>query len=265
MGFGRVAPAKQPAMVLIVALDHTDPALVSAAVSAGADALVMQVPAASVVGDGTGSLNAEKEALKKVSEAAGKLPWGLSIDGPGAVRLDFPHLSELGVDFVIAPAAVAPASFLSASGLGRIVAVERDFNPFLIRALNDLPVDAVMVSHLDASPGPGGLSILDVMRYRQVVDLLKQPVIADTQGQLKPEDVPALREGGVRGLLLDVRTVGTSVSSIEAVTKAFREAIDNAGGPLCHGGSHAIIPQVRGTILPEFEEPEEPEEPDEDE
>jgi hypothetical protein len=252
-------------MILIVALDHIDPTLVTAAINAGADGLVLQVPAASVVGDGTGSLAAEKDALKKVGEVAGEAPWGLSIDGPGAVRLDFDNLSELGADFVIAPAAVAPASLLTVSGLGRIVAIERDFSPFLVRALNELPADAVVVSHLDATPSPGGLSILDVMRYREVVDLLKQSVIANTQGQLKPEDVPALREAGVRGLLLDVRTVGTSASSIEATTKAFREAIDKAGGPLTRGGSSVVLPQVRPSLGRHSEEPEEPEEPGEDE
>jgi hypothetical protein len=265
MGFGRTVPTKQASMVLIVALDHNDPALVTAAVSAGADALVLSVPAASIAGDGTGTLDAEKAALQKVSEAAGEIPWGLSIDGPGAPRMDFAKLRELGADFVIAPAAVAPASLLMATDLGHIISIERDFSPFLVRALNELPVDAVAISHLDATPGPGGLSVLDVMRYREVVDMLKQSVITNTQGQLKPEDVPAIREAGVRGLLLDVRTVGTSAQAIGATTKAFREAIDAAGGPLSRGGSGVILPQVRPSLGHQSEEPLEPEEPDEDE
>lgn len=266
IGFGRTSGTPVPALVLIVSLARNDGTLAEAAIRGGADALIghlnQDLPEAEMT---FGSLDAERDGLQSIASAAGQTPWGIRLGAQGNTPTeDITGAIGLGVDFAAASAAVAPASLLLTKGVGKIISIDRELDLFLIRTIGELQVDAVEVSLLDASKEPEMLTVLDVMKYRKIADTISQSVIVNTQGRIKPEDVPALREAGVHGLLLEVGTAGTDLQAIEENTRAFRQAIDKAGGPLARGRSIGVIlPQITPAQSVQEMEPELPEEPEE--
>jgi hypothetical protein len=268
MGFGRAAPAKAPAFILVVSLPRNDPELARAAVRGGADAVVLHLNESYPdLARTFGNLATEREAIQSVAKAVGGVPWGAHIGGDAALSAeDVDSLKTLGADFLAADVDVAPASLLSAEGIARVMAIGRDVGPYLLRTLNELPIEGIVAASLDEGVSAGPIKVLDLMKYRQVTDLTRQPVIIDTQGRLRPEDVPALRRADAQGILLGVNTIGDQPGEVEEVTRSWRDAIDQAGGPLTRGRSPgAILPQVASPQHPGgIEEPEEPEEPDED-
>ena len=269
IGFGRTAEMKIPALALIVSLARNDPELAKAAIAGGADAVLLHLNRdVHEAGVTFGDLAAERQTIQGVASVAGDTPWGVDLGNQGMLsQEDLKALIDLGVDFVSADASNAPAPLLLAENIGRIVALSRDLSPYLLRTVNELSIDAVELSPLDRSDG-STLSILDVMKYRQFADLIRQPVIATSQAGLKPDDVRILREIGFQGLLLDAATAGADPATVEQTTRAFHQAIDQAGGPLARRDvTGVIIPKVspRGPVR-EIEIPEEPEEePDEEE
>ncbi len=267
IGFGRAAEVKIPALSLIVSLARNDPDLAKAAIAGGADAVLLHLnQEMREVGVTFGDLGAERQAMQTVASAVGDTPWGVDLGDRGLLSDgDLQALIDLGADFVSADAGSAPAALLLVESIGRIVSLSRDLSPYLLRTVNELSVDAVELSPLDRSDA-GGLSVLDVMKYRQFADLMRHPAIASSQGWLKPADVRVLREVGFQGLLLDVVTAGADSGAIERTTGAFHQAIDQAGGPLARRqAAGVIVPRVSPrTPVPEIETPEEPEEPDEE-
>lgn len=267
IGFGRATEVRVPALALIVSLARNDVELAKAALNGGADAVLLhlnqELPEAGVK---FGNLDVERETLRAVAGASGDKPWGVDLGEGPATADEAKGLVELGADFISARAASASASLLIAEGLARVISVGRDLSPYLVRIIGEMPIEVVEVSLLDTNRSQP-LTILDVMRYRQIVDLTRQSVVVRTQGIIKPDDVRALREAGVLGLILDIATVGSDPAAVEGTTRAFRQAIDQAGGPLARRATvDVIIPQVTPRMsAPEIEAPEEPEEePDEE-
>ena len=267
IGFGRATEVRVPALALIVSLARNDVELAKAALNGGADAVLLHLnqerPEAGVK---FGILDVESETLRAVAGASGDKPWGVDLGEGPATADEAKGLVELGADFISARAASASASLLIAEGLARVISVGRDLSPYLVRIIGEMPIEVVEVSLLDTNRSQP-LTILDVMRYRQIVDLTRQSVVVRTQGIIKPDDVRALREAGVLGLILDIATVGSDPAAVEGTTRAFRQAIDQAGGPLARRATvDVIIPQVTPRMsAPEIEAPEEPEEePDEE-
>lgn len=268
IGFGRAAEVKIPALALIVSLARNDPELTKGAIAGGADAVLLHLNRdVREAGVTFGDLGAERQAIQAVASVAGDTPWGVDLGNQSTLsEEDLKAITDLGADFVSADASNAPAALLLAENLGRIVALSRDLSPYLLRTVNELSVDAVVLSALDRSDG-SALSVLDVMKYRQFADLIRQPVIASSQAGLKPDDIRVLREIGFQGLLLDAALAGADPTTIEQTTRAFHQAIEEAGGPLARRDvTGVIIPKVspRGPVR-EIEIPEEPEEePDEE-
>ena len=241
--------AHVPAMALVVGLEQVDAQLLAAAVVAGADAVA--VPAAQAA-----------PRWPELAQAAGDKPLGLLVTGEAAISADdLKTYVDQGADFLVAVAAAAPAALLTTTGIGKIVALDQSYPAQLIRALGEMAVDAVL-AEAGAEGAAGPLTVRDLLHYRQVVDLVRRPVLVAADQRLTPEALPPLRDMGVEGLLLSVPAAAKPAEVREHVA-AYRKAIDGLGRPIGRGreyGREAVLPRVTPSLAASAEPEEEPDE-----
>ena len=74
----------------------------------------------------------------------------------------------------------------------------------LAHSINDIPVDAIILSGLEETTS---LSIIDAMHIRSIRDLLSKPVILLRFNPLQKNDVKVIRDLGIQGILLDIQNI----------------------------------------------------------
>jgi hypothetical protein len=240
---------KVPALALIAGFEEASAQALAAAVGAGADALAV----------GANGLGRWDELVK----AAGDKPLGLWLNDSGASAEELKQYMEREPDFLIATAAGAPATLLSATGIGKVIALDESYPAQLVRALGEMPIDAVLVEA--AANGAGGsLRVRDLLHYRQAVDLVRRPVLVAIEGAAFIDVLPALRDMGVEGLLLRVPPAMEPAALREQVER-YRKAIAALGRPIGRGREMEkapLVPRVTPGAPAAHEEPEE--EPDDE-
>ncbi len=174
MGFRAAGAKPRPKMVLVahVAADaKTD----------GADAVLVSIPKAA-------------KSLKK-PKSKSDLPWGGWL---GEVSRDeVKHLGEGGADFVVFPAASVSSAILEDEKLGKIVEVEAALDAGLLKAIDDLPVDAVLIAGEKPS-----LTWQDLMLFRRCANILTKPLLVVVSPDVTASELGALCEAGVVGVVV---------------------------------------------------------------
>jgi hypothetical protein len=171
MGFRAAGATPRPKMALVarVAAD---------AKAEGADAMLVSIP----------------KATKSLKKPKSKIPWGGWL---GEVsREGVKHLGEGGADFVVFPAASVSSAILEDEKLGKIVEVEAALDAGLLKAIDDLPVDAVLIAGEKPS-----LTWQDLMFFRRCANILTKPLLAVVSPDVAASELGALCEAGVVGVV----------------------------------------------------------------
>ena len=202
LGFGASRTQSKPASMLLVAL--ADAASTESLTKIPADICVLSIPSA-----GESEVKAAKESL-------GDALWGL---WPGVLTSEsLEGIKEQGGDFFIFSETDTPAEVLSGEELGRLIAIPADFPEELGRSLEELPLDAVLMTGLEeAAP----LSVKDLMQVRSIRDLISKPMLLLRARPLSQGELTVLHDTGIQGIVLDSRSVDA-----EDALKV-REAIEN--------------------------------------
>jgi hypothetical protein len=222
LGFGRDRDDKPaPAIVLVAQVAGLDPAAARKAVVDGAAAVLFAL-------EGAASDHVGRDGAAAV-EACGDAVAGLSVTG----AFDAEAVAKAGFDFVVVNVASAPADVLTAEGLAKVARVEEASQTTgLLRALGELQVDAVLAG----GTGAGTLTLLDLMGYRHVVDCMRQPVLMIADGSVQPENLQALRDVGIVGVVLPEPSRLAAFREAAAKVKATRAA--GASGAM------AVLPRL---------------------
>jgi hypothetical protein len=178
MGFRAVGGKPKPRMVLVahVVGVGTKPTV------AGADAVLVSIPKAGA------------KSPQTLAKAAPDIPWGGWLDevtGPAIKKL-----GEGGADFVVFPAASVSQAVLEEEKLGKIVEVEAALDAGLFKAIDDLPVDAVLIAEEKPS-----LSWQDLMLFRRGANILSKPLLVAVSPDVTASELQALCEAGVGGVV----------------------------------------------------------------
>ena len=212
LGFGRDRDdEKQPAaLVLVAQVDGLDAAAARSAVEAGAAAVAFTVGATDA---------ADAGRLGEAVAACGAAAPGVVFGPDAELSVDLPaKLAEAKIDFLIASVHRAPAALLGEEKIARIPAIDASHPPALVRALGDMDVDALCVSPPRRRRNAGELTVYDLMHYRGVAELARPPILVVAEQTIRPEDLQALRDVGVDGLVLPLARFGGQLS-------AFRDAV----------------------------------------
>ena len=190
--------------------------------------------------------------LKSIIEPLADIPWGISLQDATANKAS--SLIKAGCDFIVFPAATTVSAIQQDDDTGMIIEVESSIDDGLLRAINDLPVDAVMVA--DSLENDGPLVWHQLMIIQHVVNLLTKPIILPASPNTSESELKILWESGVDGVLIKIGS-----KDLETI-KGLRSIIDRlpARSTQKKGKTEAILPHPGGTGAAEPE----PEEDDED-
>lgn len=203
MGFRAAATMpKGPSMVLIAALTEGD------ATSAGESADAVLFPWEKLEGG----------SLGKIVASLGDLPWGVSLEEATGEELS--QLKEMGCDFLVFNAARAPLALLREEEMGKIVEIEPSLADGLVRAIEQLPIDAVLIAE------EGELSIHRLMVCQHLANLVRKPLVALAPIAMSKEDLQGLFEAGVAGVV--VRLEG-DVKELSRLRQAIEELPSSRG------------------------------------
>ena len=242
MGFGaiRSVPTK-PKLLLIVRLIQTYDADRLADYAAIADAVLF-----------TGSGAGAKAAEKPVPPSPG-VPWGAWLEDIRGEETG--PLAEAGGDFVVFPAEIALAATVPDKA-GKILQIAPSINEGLLRAINELPVDAVLLA--DAEEEKRRLTWHHLMLFQRLANLLNKPVLVSLPANVTESELQSLWKTGVDGIVVNVET-GQPAKRLQEL----RQTIDRLTfPPRSRGKMEALLPRVgtEPSAVTEVEEEEEDEE-----
>lgn len=170
---------------------------------------------ASAAAGGNGSADAwlVKEADSQVLAALGQIPWGASLEK--GTEKELTHFKEMGCDFLVFNPATAPLALLGDDELGKIVEVDASLSDGMIRAIDKLSVDAVLIG------GDSELSVHRLMVCQHVANLVRKPLLALAPLDTPKEALEDFQEAGIVGVVVKLGGGGKKGLS------QLRQAIDS--------------------------------------
>jgi hypothetical protein len=242
MGFrtSRSAPP-EPGLLLIVSA--APDAIKNSADIGNASGVLVRPDASSVTA----------ENIKNMVEIIPDIPVGLYLED--ADDKETAAAAGAGGDFLVFPASSRISPAPADKKTGRIIQVESAMDDSLLRAVNSLPVDAVLVADTFAG---GALVWHQLMIFQHLANLIAKPLIVNIPSDITGAELKALWEAGVDGVVVEASTLKASG------LKKLREAIGKLPPRSARkrGKIEALLPRISGeglTPAPPDEEEEEDE------
>lgn len=212
---------------LMVSLPKNDPALAEAAIKAGAKCLKVHVNCHHFASDTRfGSWKEEKSVINEILSVMGEVPLGIVTgeqNQPSAKDLE--EICESGIDFWDLFCRFTPPEYLDLPELGRMVAIDSSWEPWLVESLADLRVNVIESSIIPRDLYRSDLNLEDVARYRRLAHASPMPILIPTQKAIKPRQVASLQKAGAAGITIGAVVTGLELESLADATAAFAEAI----------------------------------------
>jgi len=237
IGF-RAAAAPKPRMLLVAAIAQVDAERLADFV-AGADAGLLSIA----------KLSSGTKALQQISQAVPDIPWGGWLKEVG--REGMGQIVEAGGDFVVFPADKTSLAMLEEEKLGKILEVESWLEPGLLKAIDDLPVDAVLIA---SEEDRQFLTWHHLMLFQRCANLLSKPLLVSVPPDVNAGELEALWKAGVGGVV-----VKTGAGQPEGRIGEIRQMLDKL--PLPSPGkrkkAEPLLPRIGGETGTVSEEEEE--------
>ena len=241
MGFrtGQLASAK-PRIQLLACLGEGD--IDNAAdYTTGADAVILRLS----------KPDSGMKSVQRVSENISGIPWGgwLTGDIKGTKQL-----VKAGCDFVVFAAGGTSLAALQDDEVGKIIGVEAAISEGLLRAVNELPVDAVLIKA--EGEDKQSLTWYDLILFQRFTTLLTKPLLVSVPSNITAREIEAIWEAEVDGVVVEL-----GGGKPEGEVKKLRKVIDELPYPAPdkQKKTDAIIPSTsrNSDAVVEVEEEEE--------
>lgn len=237
MGFraGQTASSK-PRMLLIASLTQAD-AGDPADCIAGADAGLLPISRA----------KADVRTLQGCSRAVPDIPWGGWLRDAGRGKTG---LKGIDCDFVVFPVDT-PLGVLQDTKAGKILEVEASVSEGLLRTIDKLPLDAVLIA--DSQGGSSLLTWQHLMLVQHFAASLAKPLLIPVPAKVTAAELGVLWEAGVDGVI-----VAAGAGQPPEALRKLRRVVDKLALPARRrqGMAKALLPQVTGEMGEESEEEE---------
>ena len=242
MGFRATQPVStKPKMLLIASLAQANNVSNLADYITGADAVLLAIT----------KLSPGAKTLQKIARSVPDIPWGGWLGDIG--RRGIRPITEAGCDFVVFPASTVLAIPQDADKVGKILQVEASLSEGLLKAVNELPVDAVLIAD---EQGEGYfLTWHHLMLFQRSADLLTKPLLVSIPSNVTANELQALWETGVGGVVAEAGG-GQPVGRLEEL----RQTIDKLTFPSRkREKAKALLPRIgeETSTVTEIEEEEE--------
>ena len=242
MGFGAPRAQKTPGMALV--------GLISGDYAAGLGALAGLAPDAALISLASGS-----PPLSEIGSSLGEaIPWGLCVSS--LTDDDARTFEDGGSDLLAFNLGGTPISALASEGMARILCIEPSIEIEQLRAIDALPIDAVLLSMTGVSAPWTLADLATIAGISQRVDKYLLLGVSQLPGA---KDLEAIREVGVQALVADVGAV--AVESLAELKAALLDMPKQR--PPAKGRAAALLPS--SVFFPEPAAGHEEEPPEEDE
>jgi hypothetical protein len=205
--------------------------------AAGADAVYLKA-------EGSGL---SVESVKATAEAIPEIPCGISTGDIGKTGAD--GYLKAGCDFLVFPGESPVMSLPDDEKTGKLIQIDPSLEDSLIRVVNNLPVDAVITTELFKSAGT--ITWRDLMVAQRIALLLTKPVIVPVAADITSDELKAVRDAGIEGILVEVN------AAVPGKIQEIRQIIENLPPKSIQkpGKSDALLPRsTAGSVTPEEEE-----------
>ena len=201
MGFAVARVEKTPSLLLLakVSAGGADP---KAAADAGLDGALV-------------AASSPRASLKKTAKALDGLPWGPWLDTAQAELPD-------GADFQVFTSDASPVAAIGGEEQTSIMQVSPDLDDEVLRAIDDLPVDAFLVS----MAGEGPLTVRHLLRLARVSGVTSKWLLLHLSEAPTKHEAEQLRDAGVSALVLDADGV-----SVDQLRQARQTLLDLSSAP----------------------------------
>ena len=186
-------------MVLIAAVTEGEAKAVAAE---GADAVLIS------------QVKLKGESLAQTVDSLAEIPWGVSLEEVTAPELS--KLKEMGCDFLVFDAARAPLILLREQEMAKIVKVEPSVADGLARAIEQLPIDAVLIG----ADGERPLSVHRLLVCQNLANLVRKPLLILAPLAMGGEDLEELLQTGIAGVVVNLER------GVKGELSQLRQAID---------------------------------------
>ncbi len=193
-------------------------------------------------------------AVKTIENVVSNLPdipWGFCFEDSGDKAAAV--LVEAGCDFLIFTSAGPVTAAPHDDKAGTILEVESSLQDSLLRALNDLPVDAVLTANVCQSGE--SMAWHHIINIQRITNLLNKPLLVRISPRTTESELKLLWEAGVDGAVVEVEV------ERPGELKELRRLIDKLPPRSArrHGKAEALLPRVGGEAkeAPPDEEEEE--------
>lgn len=172
----------------------------------------------------------EKDRIAAIQDAV-PLPVGIMAGAdPEKVRADLPHLVGRGFAFIDAYAHDLPAEVIVDPPAPLMVALDHRAGQQEAATYSAMPhVAWLEASIIDPAEYGKPLTVADLGRYQRIVQSSRRPVIVPAQKRLVRQDLHALAEVGVAGVLLGAVVFGDEPGRIEAAVREFKAEAERIG------------------------------------
>lgn len=190
MGFmaTKAAPSK-PKMALIARVEPAENMAQLADYVSSADAAIIA------------RIGTEKDAVKDIGRSLHDTVWGLWLEEKSRPQIKAPV--SAGADFIILPLNLE-FGLPDIEKMGKILLVESSLGEGLIRTINELPVDAVLLADDEEKPA---ITWHHLMLCQRFSDLLFKPLLLTVPTSVDSDELKALWKAGVDGVVISVKTV----------------------------------------------------------
>lgn len=201
-------------------------------------------PTASVTGADAVLLHGAKgspraTALKKTARSLPDIPWGSWLEDTSEKSIEM--ITKSGGDFIVFPTASTVLAADPEDKIGKILQIQLSLNEGLLKAINDLPIDAVFA--VPEQEKERSFSWHHLMALQRFATLLTKPLLASTPPNVTDNELKSLREIGADGVVVKV-SAGQPTARLEEI----RQTINNLASlpPRKRRRSEALIPHTSG-------------------
>ena len=228
MGFRAAYPVSpKPQMLLIASFTQIENADMMANHAASADAILLPIS----------KLSSGAKALQERVQSLPDIPWGGFLQEVGEKGIG--AMAKAGCDFVVFPAASAVFAIDQDDKMGKILQVAPSLSESSLKAVNNLPMDAVLTTAEHAREH--SLTWHDLMLFQHFANLLTPPLLVSMPSNVTASELKALWEAGVDGVVIEVSTAQTA-KRLEELRQAIGEP--DFLPPRKRGKAAALLPSI---------------------
>jgi len=186
--------------------------------------------------------------ISDIKQLSSDIPWGFAAEKISSEEVD--KAVKAGADFIILPA--DEEVLTPDNNTGKVLRLDTSVSDILLRAVNELPLDAILVTGDNETET--AITWRKLMQFRRFSGLVSKPVLVFIPLEVSSAELQLIWEMGISGVVASVKTA-SDVNLLNNV----REMINGLQHP-SPKKKERLIP-----FLPQGSTPTaKPEEPDED-